>query len=523
MAGARYKPDLDEFIALSKQGNVVPVCRTLLGDTLTPVSAYEKFARGEFSFLLESAAGGEKLARYSFLGTNPFMVFRALGNEVEIEGNGAARKFRSEDPLAELQKQVFAFRAVGVPGLPPILRRRRRLRGVRRDPLRRAPAEPAAGRARPARSLLRVLRPDGGLRPSAEDRAGDLLGARGGRRPFDSAQGRPEHGRTGGARRAYEKAVARIDEAVDRLRTPVMKLSDDITPRGEITLPFRSNFAPGNGDPGQAQAEFCRAVEKCKEYILAGDIFQVVLSQRLSARTHAEPFNVYRALRVINPSPYMFYLHLGGLRLVGSSPEVMVKSESGKVTVRPIAGTRPRGATDEEDAALAAELLADPKERAEHIMLLDLGRNDVGRICRYGTVKIEEEMIIERFSHVMHMTSTVTGLLDDGKTCFDAFRNCFPAGTLSGAPKIRAMEILDELEPVKRGPYGGAVGYVDFRGNLDTCIAIRTLIFNGPEVIVQAGAGIVADSVPEREYEETLNKARGLFRAIQVAESLEPT
>jgi len=199
----------------------------------------------------------------------------------------------------------------------------------------------------------------------------------------------------------------------------------------------------------------------------------------------------------------------------------MVKSESGKVTVRPIAGTRPRGATDEEDAALAAELLADPKERAEHIMLLDLGRNDVGRICRYGTVKIEEEMIIERFSHVMHMTSTVTGLLDDGKSCFDAFRNCFPAGTVSGAPKIRAMEILDELEPVKRGPYAGAVGYVDFRGNLDTCIAIRTLILNGQEAIVQAGAGIVADSVPEREYEETLNKARGLLRAIQVAESLE--
>jgi anthranilate synthase component 1 len=262
-----------------------------------------------------------------------------------------------------------------------------------------------------------------------------------------------------------------------------------------------------------------------------------VLSQRLSARTQAEPFNIYRALRVINPSPYMFYLQFRGLRLIGSSPEVMVKVESGpstiaqgrpepgrmggKVTVRPIAGTRPRGATDEEDAALAAELLADPKERAEHIMLLDLGRNDVGRICRYGTVKIEEEMIIERFSHVMHMTSTVTGRLDDGKTCFDAFRNCFPAGTVSGAPKIRAMEILDELEPVKRGPYAGAVGYVDFRGNLDTCIAIRTLILNGQEAIVQAGAGIVADSVPEREYEETLNKARGLFRAIQVAESLE--
>ncbi|MGO8704645.1 MAG: anthranilate synthase component I [Candidatus Brocadiia bacterium] len=505
MAGVRYKPDLDEFVALSKQGNVVPVCRTLLGDTLTPVSAYEKFACGEYSFLLESAEGGEKLARYSFLGTNPFMVFRARGSEVEIESGGAARKFRSEDPLAELQKQVFAFRAVGVPGLP-------RFCGG------------AVGYA--AYDAIRYIErlpnppPDALGLPDLFFAFYDLMVV------FDHLQktvlvicsARVE----GDPRRAYEQAVARIDEAVDRLRTPVMKLSDDITPRGEMTLQFRSHFAAEHGKPGQAKAAFCRAVEKCKEYILAGDIFQVVLSQRLSALTQAEPFNVYRALRVINPSPYMFHLHLGELRLVGSSPEVMVKSESGKVTVRPIAGTRPRGATDEEDAALAAELLADPKERAEHIMLLDLGRNDVGRICRYGTVKIEEEMIIERFSHVMHMTSTVTGLLDDGKTCFDAFRNCFPAGTVSGAPKIRAMEILDELEPVKRGPYAGAVGYVDFRGNLDTCIAIRTLIFSGHEVIVQAGAGIVADSVPEREYEETLNKARGLFRAIQVAESLEP-
>jgi anthranilate synthase component 1 len=505
MAAVRYKPDLDEFIALSKQGNVVPVCRTLLGDTLTPVSAYEKFARGDFSFLLESAEGGEKLARYSFLGTTPFMVFRARGSEVEIESHGATRKFRSEDALAELQKQVFAFRAVGVPGLP-------RFCGG------------AVGYA--AYDAIRYIErlpnapPDALGLPDLFFAFYDLMVV------FDHLQktvlvicsARLEED----PRRAYEKAVARIDEAVDRLRTPVMKLSDDITPRGEITLAFRSHFAPDHASPAQARAEFCRAVERCKEYILAGDIFQVVLSQRLTARTQAEPFTVYRALRVINPSPYMFYLHLGQLRLVGSSPEVMVKSESGKVTVRPIAGTRPRGATDEEDAALAAELLADPKERAEHIMLLDLGRNDVGRICRYGTVKIEEEMIIERFSHVMHMTSMVTGLLDDRKSCFDAFRSCFPAGTLSGAPKIRAMEILDELEPVKRGPYGGAVGYVDFRGNLDTCIAIRTLIFTGREVIVQAGAGIVADSVPEREYEETLNKARGLFRAIQVAESLEP-
>jgi anthranilate synthase component 1 len=529
MTGVRYKPDLDEFLALSKQGNVVPVCRTLLGDTLTPVSAYDKFARGEYSFLLESAAGGEKLARYSFLGTNPFMVFRARGNEVEVESfrrpstglRAGTRKFRSNDPLAELQKQVFAFRAVGVPGLPRFCggavgyAAYDAIRYIERLP--QPPPDPL-GLPDLYFAFYDLMVVFDHLEKTVLVICSARLDEMG-----SSSKARGKRSAEAAARRAYERAVARIDEAVERLRTPVMKLSDDITPRGEITLPFRSNYAPAGGDLAQARAAFGRAVERCKEYILAGDIFQVVLSQRLTARTQALPFNVYRALRVINPSPYMFYLQFGDLRLAGSSPEVMVKSESGKVTVRPIAGTRPRGATDDEDAALAAELLADPKERAEHIMLLDLGRNDVGRICRYGTVKIEEEMIIERFSHVMHMTSMVTGMLDAGKSCFDAFRNCFPAGTVSGAPKIRAMEILDELEPVKRGPYAGAVGYVDFRGNLDTCIAIRTLIFAGQEVIVQAGAGIVADSVPDREFEETLNKARGLLRAIQVAESLEPS
>ena len=512
MAGPRYEPEIAQFTALGRQGNLVPVCRTLLGDTLTPVSAYEKFARGDYSFLLESAAGGEKLARYSFLGTDPFLIFRAYGDEVEIESfdhdahdreAGVKRKFRSPDPLAELQKQVFNFRAVEVPGLP-------RFCGgavgyAAYDAIRYIERLPS-----PPKDVL-------GL-PDLFFAFYDLMVV------FDHLQKTVRvicSARLDGSdpRKAYERAVARIDEAVDRLRTPVTKLSDDIAPRGKIVLPYRSNFA---------KEDFCKAVERCKEYILAGDIFQVVLSQRLTARTSAPPFDVYRALRVINPSPYMFYLHFGDVRgtaaaplsLIGSSPEVMVKTESGKVTVRPIAGTRPRGATEEEDVALAAELVADPKERAEHIMLLDLGRNDVGRISRYGTVKIEEEMIVERFSHVMHMTSSVTGILAEGKTCFDAFRGCFPAGTVSGAPKIRAMQILDEVEPVKRGPYAGAVGYVDFRGNLDTCNAIRTLILQGDQAIVQAGAGIVADSVPEREYEETLNKASGLFRAIQVAESL---
>jgi anthranilate synthase component 1 len=493
MAQPRYEPDVDRFVELAARGNVVPVCRTLLADTLTPVSAYQKFARGKHSFLLESATGGEKLARYSFLGTDPFLLFRAREEEVEIEW-GERREMRvCDDPIDELRALVERFRIVRLPGLP-------RFCGG------------AVGYAAydAVRYVERLPKP-----PPDELGAPDLFFA------FYDLMVVFDHlnktilviccARLDGEdpRQAYEKALRRIDGAVERLRTPVTALSDDIAPRGEITLPYTSNFR---------KEEFCKAVERCKEYILAGDIFQVVLSQRLAARTKAKPFDVYRALRVINPSPYMFFLNMDDLKLVGSSPEIMVKVESGKVTVRPIAGTRRRGKTEEEDAALAAELLADPKERAEHIMLLDLGRNDVGRISRYGTVKIDEEMIIERFSHVMHMTSTVTGMLDAGRSCFDAFRGCFPAGTVSGAPKIRAMEILDEVEPVKRNAYAGAVGYLDFGGNLDTCIAIRTIVMKGDLALCQAGAGIVADSVPESEYEETLNKARALFRAIQVAE-----
>jgi anthranilate synthase component 1 len=260
-------------------------------------------------------------------------------------------------------------------------------------------------------------------------------------------------------------------------------------------------------------------VTRCKEYIRAGDIFQVVPSQRLKTVTHVEPFYVYRTLRSINPSPYMFYLKMDDLRLIGSSPEVMVRVEDGRVMLRPIAGTRPRGKTEEEDKALAEDLLADPKERAEHIMLVDLGRNDVGRIAEYHTVKLEDCMVIERYSHVMHIVSSVTGKLAEGRDAFDTLMACLPAGTLSGAPKIRAMQIIDEMEPERRGPYGGAVGYIDFSGNMDTCITIRTIVMKGEEAYVQAGGGIVADSVPENEYEETLNKARGLLRAIEVAET----
>jgi anthranilate synthase component I len=285
----------------------------------------------------------------------------------------------------------------------------------------------------------------------------------------------------------------------------------DIAPLGVLKRQAKSNFVP---------SDFERAVERAQEYIRAGDIFQVVLSQRFVTETTARPFDIYRTLRVVNPSPFMFYLSHGPeLRLVGSSPEIMVRVEGDKITIRPLAGTRKRGATEEEDQRLADELIADPKERAEHIMLVDLGRNDVGRVARYGTVKLSDVMAVERYSHVMHICSNVTGRLAEGQSAFDALRSCLPAGTLSGAPKVRAMQIIDELEPHRRGPYGGAVGYIDFSGNMDTCIALRTMVIKGQTVYVQAGAGIVADSVPASEREETESKAMGLLRALEIAET----
>ena len=278
---------------------------------------------------------------------------------------------------------------------------------------------------------------------------------------------------------------------------------------GEPQVPYRSNIR---------RPDFEQAVRKCVEYIRAGDIFQVVISQRLEVEITAEPFEIYRTLRVVNPSPFMFFLRTADVTLVGSSPEIMCRVVDGRVTVRPLAGTRRRGADEEEDQRLAEELLADPKERAEHVMLVDLGRNDIGRVSKYGSVKLSDVMVIERYSHVMHITSNVTGELADGRDAFDALRACLPAGTVSGAPKVRAMEIIDELEPHRRGPYAGAVGYFDYGGNMDTCIALRTLVLHGNKAYVQAGAGIVADSVPEQEYQETLNKARGLLKAIEITE-----
>jgi anthranilate synthase component 1 len=316
-----------------------------------------------------------------------------------------------------------------------------------------------------------------------------------------------------GLKAAYDDACGRVDDLVAQLADNPCDLGPiDIATDSQLTIQPTSNFT---------QADFEAAVGKCVEYIRAGDIFQVVISQRLQTPIHSHPFEIYRALRVINPSPFMFYVRTPSVVLVGSSPEIMVRVVDGQITTRPLAGTRPRGATEEEDKALEQELLADEKERAEHVMLVDLGRNDVGRVARYGSVKLSDVMTIERYSHVMHITSNVGGELAEGQTAFDALWACLPAGTVSGAPKVRAMEIIDELEPHRRGPYAGAVGYFDYSGNMDTCIALRTIVVQGDTAYVQAGAGIVADSVPANEWQETLNKARGLLTAIEVAESRE--
>ena len=491
-----YRPTFEEFCRYAEGANVVPVYRQLLADVLTPVSAHEKVAAGGHSFLLESVVGGEKIGRYSFIGSHPFLTFKATRNEVTVIEPGRQAQTRTvDDPMEELKKLLSRYRVAQVEGLPRF-------------------TSGAVGYF-----AYDVVRYTEDL-PNAPE---DVLGLPDIHVNFYDTMVVFDHiyksvkvvhsARTEGrdAREAYEEALKRIDAVCEQLRRPTVTLADDIAPVGEVTLPYSSNFT---------REEYCTVVERCKDYIRAGDIFQVVPSQRLCARTEVQPFDIYRVLRVVNPSPYMFYLDFGQVRLVGSSPEVMVRVEDGLVTVRPIAGSRPRGKTETEDQALAEELLADPKERAEHAMLVDLGRNDVGRVARYDSVKIDECMVIERYSHVMHIVSNVSGRLAEGRDAFDTLRACLPAGTLSGAPKVRAMQIIDEMETQRRGPYGGAVGYIDFSGNMDTCIAIRTIVMVGDKAYVQAGGGVVADSVPETEYEETLNKARGLLRAIQVAEGI---
>jgi anthranilate synthase component 1 len=494
----RHYPSYDEFINLAGRATVVPVYRQLVGDTLTPVSAFCKVQEGEWSFLFESVVGGERVGRYSFVGSGPFLRFQAWGTRVQIDSGGKVQEFTHADPLRLLQEYVARYRTAQVPGLP-------RFNGG------------AVGYAGydVVRYVERLPNP-----PMDDRQLPDLcFGFYDRMVIFDQinktvAVVALAHVDSQDLARSYHRACERVDQLVERLQQGVadLQLTDITLPRPGMPLHvnWKSNFT---------KQEFEDAVRRCQEYVKAGDVFQVVLSQRLQTQTRARPFDVYRTLRVVNPSPFMFYEKFGPLCLVGASPEIMVRVEGGQVTLRPLAGTRPRGTTPEEDERLATELLADPKERAEHIMLADLGRNDVGRVAQYGTVELSDVMAVERYSHVMHICSNVRGQLRADMDALDALRACLPAGTLSGAPKVRAMEIIDELEPHRRGPYGGAVGYVDFGGNMDTCIALRTLVIKGQTVYLQAGAGIVYDSVPASEYEETMNKAMGLLKAIEIAET----
>jgi anthranilate synthase component 1 len=503
-----YFPSFEEFAGLASQYSVVPVYRQLIGDTLTPVSAFCKIQEGDWAFLFESVIGGERVGRFSFLGSGPFLRFQSYDRQIQIQevgigadsrrpaaGGPAWQEFEHPDPLQLLEEKLARYRAPYLQGLP-------RFCGG------------AVGYAGydTVRYIEHLPHP-----PPDDRRLPDLCFAFYDRMViFDHinktiAAVAHAHVDPGDLHRCYQAACTRVDRLVERLQQGVADLQlTDIAPIGDVHISYRSNFEPGT---------FEAAVRKCKEYIKAGDIFQVVLSQRLETETKARSFDIYRTLRVVNPSPFMVYFKAGPLCLVGCSPEIMVRVEGDRVMIRPLAGTRRRGRTEEEDEQLAADLLADPKERAEHIMLLDLGRNDVGRVARYGTVQLSDIMAVERYSHVMHISSTVTGKLQQGKTACDALRACLPAGTLSRAPKVRAMEIIDELEPHRRGPYGGAIGYIDFSGNMDTCIALRTLVLKGQTAYLQAGAGIVADSVPEAEREETLNKAMGLLRALEIAET----
>ncbi len=491
-----YYPDKPEFIKRAKSGSLVSVYREILADMETPVSAFKKIAGNAYSFLLESVEGGERVARYSFLGSAPYSIMKSKGRVVEIEKDGQiTERFelgQDEDPLSVLKREMNRFRWVPDPDLPKfcggavgffgydIIRFFEDLPDTTTDDLDLPDCLLAF-----TDTLLIFDHVRHKIKVLANARVGDNIEA------------------------AYDEAIEKIDFLIAKLRAPVAHTVEPA--KREEPRPVTSNF--------NSQEEFEAAVANCKEYIAAGDVIQVVLSQRFSTPITADPFDVYRALRSVNPSPYMYYLSFDDIKLIGSSPEILVTEERGKVSTRPIAGTRPRGRSDEEDRRLEEELLADEKERAEHIMLVDLGRNDIGRVCRYGSVSVDQLMNVERYSHVMHIVSNVVGRLQPDKDQYDLLRATFPAGTVSGAPKIRAMQIIDELEPTRRATYAGAIGYFSYSGDMDTCITIRTILIKDSTAYVQAGAGIVADSVPEREYQETVNKSAAMIRAIEMAES----
>ncbi len=491
-----FCPGFSQFKRLAKKGNLLPVYKEILADMETPVSAFTKVGMGKYAYLLESVEGGEKLGRYSFLSSSPALIFESKGRKVTLSLRAPVMRQvkETDNPLEELKKIMQKYKPVEVEGLP-------RFYGgavgyIGYDMVKFIEDIPSTN-------------PDDLDLPDCKFIFTDNLLI------FDHVAHTIKvvscvhlDRKRGDLKLLYNEACRKIEKLITELRKKPKKRPKVRRLKSSKIVP-ESNFTR-NG--------FERIVERAKEYIRAGDIIQTVLSQRLKTKVSAHPFDIYRALRVINPSPYMYYLSLGGMNLVGSSPEILVRQEGRSVEVRPIAGTRPRGKDEFEDKKLERELLKSSKERAEHLMLVDLGRNDIGRVCEYGSVKVPELMVIERYSHVMHIVSGVVGKLRRGMDSFDVLRACFPAGTVSGAPKVRAMEIIEELENLRRGPYAGAVGYFSFQGNMDMAITIRTILIKGREAFLQAGAGIVADSIPKNEYEETINKAKALCEAIEMAE-----
>jgi anthranilate synthase component I len=485
------QPNFQTFCQLVRQGNLVPIHDTYTADLLTPVGAHLRLARhAKYSFLLENVEGGETVGRYTFTGVLPEEVFRARGRSCTLETRRGTVQFDGH-PVEHLRQLTARYQPVRIPGLPPLT---------------------AGAIGYFAYDMVRLIEriPDHGRDDVGVDDCVMMFFH--GLVAFDHVQHRVSIIRNvfaegpGSLRSKYDAAVNDIRRTRRLLEGPL--------PR-----PDRARRAqPVRLKSNMTKQEFVAAVKRAKDYILAGDAFQIVVSQRFSAKTCADSFEIYRALRVINPSPYLYFLKLDDVSVVGSSPEMLVKVEGRHAFYKPLAGTRPRGRSDEEDRKLERELLDDPKERAEHIMLVDLGRNDLGRVCEYSSVKVDRLMFVERFSHVMHLVSSLRGKLRKEVDCFDTLMACFPAGTLSGAPKVRAMEIIDELEPTRRGIYAGAILYLDFSGNLDSCIGLRTLVAKDGRVYIQAGAGIVADSVPEREYAETLDKARALVKALEIAQ-----
>jgi anthranilate synthase component 1 len=489
---ADLRPRAQEFATLSKEGQTVPIYREILADTATPVSAYMKLrAQSDYTFLFESVEGGERTGRYSFLGIRPTQIFRSRGQNVTIEDRvaGGSRSFEA-DPKQALREFMSPYTASPQPGLPPFTGG--------------AVGYLAYDGIRLVEDIPETAIDDMGLDDMVYALYKTVIA-------FDNlrhtiliiANARLQDGVS--ADQAYAEAAGRIDELEALLAAPV-------------TLPgLGAGGGMSNVRSNISRATYTDAIERCLEYIRAGDIFQVVFSQRFQLDFAGDPFDIFRVLRTVNPSPYMFHIEQEGLQILGASPEILVRVQDGTLEVRPIAGTRSRGATAEEDDRLADELLGDAKDCSEHVMLVDLGRNDVGRVSEYDSVRVTEMMEVERYSHVMHIVSNVRGQLRDDMDAIDALFACYPAGTLSGAPKVRAMEVIDELEPTRRGIYGGAIGYLDFSGNLDTCIAIRTMVVQNGVAYIQAGGGIVADSDPDAEFQETVNKAMALLRATEMA------